>query len=110
MDLVKIYSKEDFADAVIPEGQALVFTTLDESGNPVTMYKDEEGNFGTIAGGGSGNDAQVTYGYFVNNGDSIAFQQVSDGNPVGDPIVVDAISIVNTGVDQPEYNLNKSTE
>lgn len=56
------------------------------------------------------NEIKIIYGYFVNNGDSIVFQQVSGGNPVGDPVAVDAINIVNTGVDQPEYNSNKSTE
>ena len=108
MDLVKIHTKDDFKDAVIPTGQALVFTSLDESGNPVTMYKDEGGNFGTIAGGGN-SEVTVTYGYFINNGDgTVSFQQVTDGVAVGDPITVSVINITNTGVDQPNYGQTDS--
>lgn len=60
MDLTKIYTDSDFADAIVPAGQILVFTGL-ENEKPVTRYKDSYGNFNTIAGGGTDtSDATAT--------------------------------------------------
>lgn len=53
MDLQKIYNDSDFDNAVIPEGQILVFNSI-EDGKVVTRYKDSSGNFGTMAGEGGG--------------------------------------------------------
>lgn len=53
MDLQKIYNDNDFENAVVPEGQILVFNSI-EDGKVVTRYKDSSGNFGTMAGEGGG--------------------------------------------------------
>jgi hypothetical protein len=50
MDMTKIYTDADFADAIVPEGQVLIFNALDSAGKAVTRYKDESGNFGTMSG------------------------------------------------------------
>lgn len=53
MDLQKIYTDSDFSSAVVPDGQILLFSAI-ENGKPVTRYKDSNGNFGTLSGGGGG--------------------------------------------------------
>lgn len=52
MELQKIYKDTDFSNAEIPEGQILTYIGTDENGKVVTKYKDNQGNTGTIAGGG----------------------------------------------------------
>lgn len=82
MDLQKIYSDSDFENAVVPEGQILVFNGT-ENGKPVTRYKDSSGNFGTIAGGGG---TDVTLGQIDADGNfqPLAFngtEASNNGNP-----------------------------
>lgn len=62
MDMTKIHTDNDFSDAVVPEGQVLIFTGM-ENGKAVTRYKDSSGNFGTIAGNGdnSGNSSSMEF-------------------------------------------------
>ena len=70
MDLQKIYNDNDFENAVVPEGQILVFNSI-EDGKVVTRYKDSSGNFGTMAGEGGGGGGSV---------DVILGQVDADGN------------------------------
>ena len=62
MDMTKIHTDNDFSNAVVPEGQVLIFTGM-ENGKAVTRYKDSSGNFGTIAGNGdnSGNSSSMAF-------------------------------------------------
>ena len=81
MDLQKIYADSDFQNAVVPEGQILVFNGV-EDGKPVTRYKDSSGNFGTISGTG----VEITLGQINETGafQALAFNgtEVSaDGEP-----------------------------
>lgn len=86
MDLQKIYSDSDFQNAVVPEGQILVFNGL-EDGKVVTRCKDSSGKFGTIAGnGGGGSSVEVTLGQINADGNfqSLAFngtEAAADGEP-----------------------------
>lgn len=102
MDLQKIYTDSDFSNAAIPEGQILTYLGTDESGKVVTRYKDSQGNVGTIAGGGGNNeeDTDIIPGYFINNEDgTVSFQPIS-----GTAEVVSQVSIVDTGVAEPDYS------
>ena len=56
MELSKIYTDNDFKNAVVPAGQLLTFTALDSNGKAITRYKDSNGAFGTLTGGGGGLD------------------------------------------------------
>ena len=56
MKLSKIYTDNDFKNAVVPAGQLLTFTALDSNGKAITRYKDSNGAFGTLSGGGGGLD------------------------------------------------------
>ena len=60
MDMTKIYTAADFADAVVPAGRVLIFNAIDSSGKPVTRYKDSSGNFNFIAGGGGTDTSDAT--------------------------------------------------
>lgn len=51
MELQKIYTDADFSSAIVPDGQLLLFNAI-EDGKPVTRYKDSNGNFGKLSGGG----------------------------------------------------------
>lgn len=101
MDLQKIYTDADFSNAEIPEGQILTYLGTDESGNVVTRYKDSQGNVGTIAGSGGSNQptVDVVTGYFINTDGEITFKAL-DGTTEN----VQEISIVDTGVEEPDYN------
>lgn len=48
MNLLKINTDNDFADAVVPAGHLLIFFALDSSGKVVKRYKDSNGNFGSM--------------------------------------------------------------
>ena len=93
MALIKIYSDSDFENAAVPEGQILVFNSI-EDGKVVTRYKDSSGNFGTMAGEGgeSGGEgaADVILG-MVN--DDLNFQPLvfngTDAVPDGEVIDID---------------------
>lgn len=85
MDLTKIYTDNDFENAVVPEGQILVFTGL-ENGKVVTRYKDSSGNFGTIAGNGGGN----------NSGSSVEFYKCTE---VFGPKTVTFLTVTGAGTD-----------
>lgn len=61
MDMTKIYTDNDFENAVVPEGQILTCLGTDESGNVVTRYKDSQGNVGTIAGSGGNSGGSAVY-------------------------------------------------
>ena len=65
MELTKIYTDNDFKNAVVPAGQLLTFAALDSNGKVITRYKDSTGNFGTLSGSGGGldtSDATATEG------------------------------------------------
>ena len=90
MDLQKIYNDNDFENAVVPEGQILVFNSI-EDGKVVTRYKDSSGNFGTISGtGGSGGSTDVTLGQVNADGNfqPLAFDG-TDALPDGEVIEID---------------------
>ena len=48
MNLLKLYTDNDFSNAVVPEGTLLIFFALDSSGKVVKRYKDSNGNFGRM--------------------------------------------------------------
>lgn len=47
MNLLKINTDNDFADAVVPAGHLLIFYAL-SNGKVVKRYKDSNGNFGSM--------------------------------------------------------------
>lgn len=100
MDLTKIYADSDFANAVVPAGQILVFTGL-ENGKPVTRYKDSSGNFGTLSGNDGGSD--VTLGQVVADGkfQPLAFNGTEASNS-GNPEAVEAYYGFNGVLPVPE--------
>jgi hypothetical protein len=48
MDLQKIYKDTDFSNAEIPEGQILTYLGTDAEGKVTKMYKDSNGNIGSM--------------------------------------------------------------
>jgi hypothetical protein len=62
MELQKIYKDTDFSNAEIPEGQILTYIGTDDSGKFTTKFKDNEGNYGTIAGSGGSSEVNVILG------------------------------------------------
>lgn len=48
MKLSKLYTDADFENAVVQEGELLIFYSLDSSGKVVKRYKDSNGNYGSM--------------------------------------------------------------
>ena len=48
MNLLKLYTDNDFQNAAVPEGTLLIFFALDSNGKVVKRYKDSNGNFGSM--------------------------------------------------------------
>lgn len=105
MLITNICNQADFSNSVIPTGKVMLFTTEGDDGAPMLMYKDADGNVGPISGGAADPSMAVTYGYFINDGSgNISFQGIrSPGILAGEKESVDSVSIVNTGVAQPDY-------
>lgn len=47
MNLLTLHTDSDFANAIVPEGELLIFYAL-VNGKVVKRYKDSNGNFGDI--------------------------------------------------------------
>ena len=54
MELVKLYSDNDFQNAIVPGGSLLLFPAADSEGKFLMRYKDSTGAFGDLSGKGSG--------------------------------------------------------
>ena len=48
MNLSTLHIDADFANAVVPAGQLLIFFSVDSNGKVVKRYKDSNGNFGDM--------------------------------------------------------------